>query len=54
MNPTDKKLIQLIAETWIGNGGDALGFAYCYNEILTTIQEKQKEAQDGKEDREKP
>ena len=40
---TDKELIDLVARIWIENGGDALGFIYCYDKILTAIQEKQKE-----------
>ena len=42
----DKELINLVALIWIQNGGDALGFQYCYYAIL----EKIKKIDDGEEE----
>lgn len=34
-----KALFDLIARTWVANGGDSTGFEICYNAILKQIKE---------------
>jgi hypothetical protein len=36
---SDEKIIELIASTWVSNGGDRLGFTYCLLKILDKIEE---------------
>jgi hypothetical protein len=38
----DKALLDLIARTWVANGGDSLGFEICYSQILKQIKEVEK------------
>lgn len=46
---SDKELIELVASIWVANGGDRLGFIYCYDKIANAILEKTEEATDAKE-----
>jgi hypothetical protein len=34
---SDKDLIELMAKTWVENGGDYEGFVYCSQKILDKI-----------------
>ena len=49
----DKDLIGLVARIWVENGGDGLGFVYCYDKILTAILEKLKEEHDTLQEKQK-
>lgn len=40
---SDKELIDLIAETWLENGGDSEGFTWVVDKIKEAIQEKEED-----------
>lgn len=39
MNGTDMLLIDMVAGTWCGHGGDSTGFQMYYGDILARIKE---------------
>ena len=36
---SDNELIELVAQTWVANGGDAEGIAFCWKKIKDCIEE---------------
>ena len=35
----DNKLVELMAQTWVNNGGDTIGMEFCWKKIRDRIQE---------------
>ena len=43
---TDQQLVQKMAQAWISNGGDSVGFLFLYKEICKQIRKLEDESKE--------